>query len=161
MSAPATPRERARWTSRRREATGRWPICSLEVSPQHAKRRKRGERRRFSAQHARAEAGLDEPDALERRLLLGGEAGFRPGREGGLGLHAHFADGAALSGEQQSRTAAARVPEVIGKVDEGPHFGDAIAAALLAGGDDHPPPVLDARVRALALQLDHALLRQD
>src|SRR5688572_10476594 len=131
----------ARSISRARAATPRSRSCWLEISPQRAERRERGKRRGLGTQDARTEARPDEAGALERRLLLLRESRLRPGRDHRLLLHLDLPDRPALGGKQQSRPALVRL--VLVKSEQRQDLRDAVAPALLAGGDCDLPPVLD------------------
>src|SRR6185503_19055709 len=92
-SARRTRKARPPSTSPAPRATSPWRSSWLEVSPQRAESRERGERRGLGAQHPRTEARLHEAGPLERGLLLGGEACFRSGGDDGGALEFHFLDG--------------------------------------------------------------------
>src|SRR3954464_11466929 len=139
ISARRTRRAGPRSRSRATRATSPWPSFSLEVSPQRVEGRERRERRGLRAQHARPEARSYESCALQRALLVGREAGFRPGGDRRRALQFDLPDRVALSGQEQCCPAALR--PILVEVDERQYLWNIVAAALLASRNRNSFPV--------------------
>src|SRR3954469_23328106 len=138
MSRVAARTGAARSTSPAPTATKVSRSSFLEISPQSAERRHGGQRRRFRAQHAWAQADRHEAGGSESGFFLFVESGFRTGGddERRPAFFHVLREAQARRGRKQNPRRRIRWRPVVGNRQQSVDRRDAVTAALLAGRDD-------------------------
>src|SRR5438270_40935 len=135
------------------------PSPTLEIPEFALHERERRDRRRLGAQDPRTEAHGNEARLHGRLLLVVSESALGPDEHGDRRDRSRYVlDACRPGGREQQARAACTLPEELSERNWRQHLRQAVAAALLAGGDGDGAPVLElARCLRCAETHDAAL----